>query len=66
MIGYSEKELLGMSFKDITHPDNLALDLQRGEELTSGAIPVYSTRKTLYQKRRQHPLGAGPDQYYPG
>jgi PAS domain S-box-containing protein len=50
MIGYSEKELLGMSFKDITHPDNLALDLQRGEELTSGAIPVYSTEKRYIKK----------------
>ncbi|MFZ0005415.1 MAG: PAS domain S-box protein [Methanoregula sp.] len=50
MTGYSEKELLEMSFKDITHPDHLALDLQRGEELAAGTIPVYSMEKQYIRR----------------
>ncbi len=50
MTGYSEKELLEMSFKDITHPDHLALDIQRGEELAAGTIPGYGMEKRYIRK----------------
>jgi PAS domain S-box-containing protein len=50
MTGYSEKELLKMSFKDITHPDHLPGDLQKMEELAADKIPVLHTEKRYIRK----------------
>lgn len=50
MTGYSEEELLKMSFKDITHPEHLAGDLEHIRELAAGTIPVYSTEKRYIRK----------------
>lgn len=50
MTGYTENELLGMSFKDITHPDHIAGDIQHIQELAAGKVPVYSTEKRYIRK----------------
>ena len=50
MTGYSEEELLTMSFKDITHPEHLAGDLEHIRELVAGKIPVYSVEKRYIHK----------------
>jgi PAS domain S-box-containing protein len=50
MTGYSEKELLTMSFKDITHPDHLSGDMEQIRKLAAGTIPVYSTEKRYIRK----------------
>jgi PAS domain S-box-containing protein len=50
MTGYTEKELLRMSFKDITHPDHLAIDMEHIRELAAGKIPVYATEKRYIRK----------------
>jgi PAS domain S-box-containing protein len=50
MTGYTEPELLKMSFKDITHPDHLAGDLEYLEKLVAGTIPVYGTEKRYIRK----------------
>jgi PAS domain S-box-containing protein len=50
MTGYSEDELLKMSFTDITHPDYLAGDLENIRNLVAGSIPVYSTEKRYIRK----------------
>lgn len=50
MTGYSEKELLKMSFKDITHPDHLPGDLRKMEELAADKIPVLHTEKRYIRK----------------
>lgn len=43
--GYSEDELLKLSFGDITHPDDLEADLQQVLKLLMGEINSYSLEK---------------------
>jgi PAS domain S-box-containing protein len=52
IVGYSEAELLAMTFQAMTHPDDLALTLQLVGELLMG-------KRTRYQqeKRYMHRLG---------
>jgi PAS domain S-box-containing protein len=50
MTGYSEEELLHLSFTDITHPDHLAGDLEHMRDLAEGTIPVYGTEKRYIRK----------------
>ncbi len=50
MTRYSEEELRKMSFKDITHPDHLAIDLEHIQEQVEGSIPVYRTEKQYIRK----------------
>jgi PAS domain S-box-containing protein len=50
MTGYSEEELLKMSFKDITHPEHLAGDLEHIRDLIAGTIQAYSTEKRYIRK----------------
>jgi PAS domain S-box-containing protein len=50
--GYSEKELLCMTFKDITHPDDLEADLENMEHVISGDLDI-----NLLEKRYIRPNG---------
>ncbi|HEX9181561.1 MAG TPA: EAL domain-containing protein, partial [Burkholderiales bacterium] len=50
MAGYSEDELLGMRFQDITHPDDLPKDLELASRLMAGAIPSYSLEKRYVRR----------------
>ncbi|MGN6608466.1 MAG: sensor histidine kinase [Jatrophihabitans sp.] len=43
--GYSEPELLTRTFQDITHPDDLALDLRHVRRALAGEIDGYSIEK---------------------
>lgn len=45
IVGYSEAQLLTMTFQDITHPDDIALDLQASAQLLKGEIDNYHTQK---------------------
>lgn len=45
LTGYTEEQLLGMTFQDITHPDDLDLDLGYVERLLSGEISSYQMEK---------------------
>ena len=45
MVGYSEQELLGRNFQSITHPDDLAIDLDQQRALLDRATDVYETEK---------------------
>jgi PAS domain S-box-containing protein len=53
MFGYSEDELQQMTFKDITHPDDINIDLPYIQQLIKKEIPVYKTDKRYIRKNGQ-------------
>lgn len=50
IVGYSEEELLSMTFRHITHPDDLTTDLNFVKQLLAGEIETYSMEKRYLQK----------------
>jgi len=50
IIGYSREELLGQTFQDITHPDDLASDLGNVQRLLDGALDTYAMEKRYFHK----------------
>jgi diguanylate cyclase (GGDEF)-like protein/PAS domain S-box-containing protein len=51
ILGYSEAELLAMSFQQITHPDDLGNVLANVKELIRERIPVFHVEKRLVHKQ---------------
>lgn len=43
--GYSERELLGKTFQEITHPDDLESDLQNVQKMLAGKLETYAMEK---------------------
>ena len=52
MLGYTEQELASLTFEDITHPEHIAVDELRINDLINGRIPVYKTEKRYIRKDR--------------
>ncbi|MBD2127999.1 PAS domain S-box protein [Microcoleus sp. ZQ-A2] len=52
MLGYSEQELLALTFQAVTHPDDLHLGLNYFQQMLSGEIP-----SCQFEKRYLHKLG---------
>jgi len=50
MLGYTKKELSKLTFQDITHPEDLNIDLQFLEQLIAGEIPHYHLEKRYFHK----------------
>jgi len=50
MLGYSEDELRGRRFADITHPDDVGTDLEQLQRLISGEIGSYHHIKRYVRK----------------
>lgn len=50
MLGYTEKEILSLSFKEITHPNYLTHDIENIRKLASGKISIYKTEKRYVKK----------------
>ncbi len=50
LVGYSEAELLGLGFPDITHPDDLNTDLAYVKEMLSGKRNAYEMEKRYVRK----------------
>ncbi len=48
--GYSKPELLAMSFQSITHPDDLAENMELVNRLVTGAIPSFALQKRYLRK----------------
>lgn len=50
MLGYSAEELQQRTFVDITHADDIALDVEQAKRLFSGEIPSYQMVKRYLRK----------------
>ncbi len=50
LLGYSEEELLALTFQDITHPDDLDIDLNHVQRLLDGLAPSYTMEKRYVTK----------------
>lgn len=53
ILGYSREELLAITFQDITHPDDLKIDLEQLRALIKGDIPHYQMEKRYFRKDGQ-------------
>jgi diguanylate cyclase (GGDEF)-like protein/PAS domain S-box-containing protein len=45
LVGYSEQELLGLTFQDLTHPDDLDADLALVDDVLAGRRSTYQMHK---------------------
>lgn len=50
MLGYTEHELLNMSFAEVTHPDDLATNFNEATRLALGEVPSFHMRKRYIHK----------------
>jgi PAS domain S-box-containing protein len=48
IVGYSAGELAQKTFQEITHPDDLELDLESLQQVLAGSIPAYQMEKRYY------------------
>ena len=55
MLGYSHEELITKTFPEVTHPDDLELDLQLAGQVIAGEIPHYTIEKR-YMRRDGSPI----------
>lgn len=55
MLGYTPAELVGRRWQDITHPDDLASDLDKALQLVTGALESYTIQKR-YLRRDGRPI----------
>ncbi len=51
IVGYPAAELLQLTFQDITHPDDLAVDLGYVQQLLNGEIPTYQMEKRYFHQQ---------------
>jgi diguanylate cyclase (GGDEF)-like protein/PAS domain S-box-containing protein len=54
VLGYSQDELLNMTFQDITHPDDVAEALAQQQRIIQGEIKDYSQEKRFIHKHGHH------------
>lgn len=50
IVGYSVDELKNMTFKELTHPDDLEKDVAEMEKLAAGEIPFFAIEKRYIRK----------------
>jgi two-component system sensor histidine kinase/response regulator len=53
ILGYDSSELLQISWLSLTHPDDLAADLENVQQVASGAVEGYSMEKRFLRRDRQ-------------
>jgi PAS domain S-box-containing protein len=50
IVGYSETELMQLTFQEITHPEDLPADLAETEKLLNGSLDMFSMQKRYIRK----------------
>jgi PAS domain S-box-containing protein len=50
IVGFSEEELLNKTFLDITHPDDIYIDVVHADQLLSGKLETYRLEKRYVHK----------------
>lgn len=50
LLGYTTSELLGRTFQEITHPDDLEMDLGYVQQMLAEEIPTYQMEKRYFHK----------------
>jgi PAS domain S-box-containing protein len=50
LLGYEPGELVGVSFRELTHPDDLGADLARAEAMLRGELGPYEVEKRYLRK----------------
>jgi PAS domain S-box-containing protein len=50
IVGYTPDELVRLTFQDITHPDDLDVDLEQAQKLLRGEVPRYQLEKRYLRK----------------
>jgi len=50
MLGYSEEELVSLTFDDLTHPEHVEQDRAGATSLFDGKVPLYRTEKRYIRK----------------
>jgi two-component system sensor histidine kinase/response regulator len=50
MLGYSADELLGRTYLEITHPDDMEKEIELTKQVFGGVIPNFKTEKRLVKK----------------
>jgi PAS domain S-box-containing protein len=58
MLGYSQQELVSLTFRDLTHPDHLERDSEAVSALIRGEIAAYRTEKRYIRKDGEAVWGA--------
>ena len=58
MVGFEEQELQKLTFKDISFPEDLAVDLPKIQKLIQGEISVFKTEKRYKKKDGQTMWGS--------
>jgi PAS domain S-box-containing protein len=54
IVGYSYEELMARTWQELTHPDDLALDLEQWRQLLNGDISTYAMEKRYIHKDGSH------------
>ncbi|HZL11527.1 MAG TPA: PAS domain S-box protein [Prolixibacteraceae bacterium] len=53
MLGYASEELMKLTFRDVTHPDDISIDIEAIENLISGHIQKHITQKRYVRENGQ-------------
>lgn len=54
LLGYDHSELMQLTFREITHPDDLARDLSEAERVKRGEIDTYTLEKRYRRKNGEY------------
>ena len=53
LLGYTEEELMSMTFQDVTHPEDLDKDLAYLNQMLRGEIQTYEMEKRYFHKNKK-------------